>query len=64
MLERGRKYGNNFKLQTQATDCAHGVGNLVRLSEANSYSGWNRCVKQTATMLFPTILAKSSTRGG
>jgi hypothetical protein len=29
----------------------------------NSYSGWNRCVKQTATMLLPSIFAKSSTRG-
>jgi hypothetical protein len=33
------------------------------LSEANSYSGWNRRVKQTATMILPGILAKSSTRG-
>ncbi len=34
-----------------------------RLTVANSYSDWNRCVKQTATMLLPSILAKSSTGG-
>ena len=34
----------------------------TRLSEANSYSGRNRCVEQTATMLLPRILAKSSMR--
>jgi hypothetical protein len=34
-----------------------------RVSVANSYSGWNRCVKQPTTMLLPSILAKSSTRG-
>ena len=33
------------------------------LSVAISYSGWNRCVKQPTTMLLPSILAKSSTRG-
>jgi hypothetical protein len=32
------------------------------LSVANSYSGRNRCVKQTATMLRPSVLAKSSKR--
>jgi IS30 family transposase len=34
---------------------------LRLLSEANSYSGWSRRVKNTATMLLPSILAKSST---
>jgi hypothetical protein len=29
---------------------------------ANSYSGSNRCLKQTATMLLPSIVAKGSTR--
>jgi len=33
------------------------------LSEANSYSRRNRCVKQTATMRLPSILVKGSKRG-
>jgi hypothetical protein len=33
------------------------------LSVANSYLGWNRGVKQTATMLVPGISVKSSTGG-
>jgi len=33
------------------------------LSEANSYSGRNQCVKQTSTMRLPSILVKGSRRG-
>ena len=52
----------NYVFQSERTGklCRSAFWRIV--SEANSYSGWNRCVEQTATMLCPSVLAKSSTR--
>ena len=36
---------------------------IALVSEANSYSRRNRCVKQTATMRLPSTLVKGSKRG-
>jgi hypothetical protein len=53
-LDRGELMA---KMQPVRVPCT-----LPVVSVANSYSGWNRCVKQTATMLRPRVLAKSSKR--
>jgi hypothetical protein len=59
----GHAPGVRTDVTAQQAWLSAGCHHIPTMSEANSYSGWNRRVKQTATMFLPSILVKSSTRG-